>query len=170
MRTLLCACLLLASCATSKPEPACSLNTPGLFPVKEQVADNQFPDQIKPVPSHANPAFFLSTPEGSARRQARKDVRAAKVRVPFLIGKGAVNAPQATEVVNGGNKSQGPTTNADSGAVVTNTQIEKNKAPAAIGDGATATSTEQNGLSWWWLLVPVGIGALWLYRKTLPFA
>jgi len=142
----------LTGCRASKPpeaqRPAAVIPTP--IPV--------------PAPAVVKPPFFLSTPEGSARRQLRKDARAA---VPRKLGKGAVYAPKATEVVNA-YKPKAAVINADTGAVVT--AIEKVKAPLAIGAGATATSTTSKGLSWWWLLVPAAGLALWLYRKTIPFA
>ena len=115
-------------------------------------------------PAVVKPPFFLSTPEGSARRQARKDARAA---VPRKLGKGAVYAPNATEVV-AAYKNKAAVINADTGAVVT--AIEKVKAPLAIGAGATATATTTKGLSWLWLLVPAAGLAFWLWRKTIPFA
>lgn len=105
----------------------------------------------------------FSTPEGTARRHA---VKLAKASVPKKVGKGAVYAPKATEVVNA-YKPKSAVVKADSGAIVTT--IGKNKAPAATAPNATATSTESTGISWWWLLVPAAGVALYLYRKTLPF-
>ena len=107
----------------------------------------------------------FSTPQGIAHRQA---VRLAKASVPRKLGKGAVYAPKATEVVNAF-KPRAAVINADTGATVM--AIEKVKAPLAIGAGATATQTNPTtGLSWWWLLIPAAGLALWLYRKTFPFA
>ena len=148
--------LSFAGCRASKPPEA----TP------PAVAVSPPPISVAPILAPtAKPAFFLSTPAGSARRQARKDARAA---VPRKLGKGAVYAPKATEVVNA-YKNTAPVINADSGATVT--AIEKVKAPLAIGAGATATQTNPTtGLSWWWLLIPAAGLALWLYRKTFPFA
>ena len=51
------------------------------------------------------------------------------------------------------------------------TAIDNNKAgqratSAAIGPGAVATATTKQGLSYWWLLVPVA-GLLWWQRKRV---
>ena len=105
----------------------------------------------------------FSTPAGRAHRQA---VRLARAAVPRKLGKGAVYAPKATEVVNA-YKNTAAVINADSGAIVT--AIGKNKASAATAPNATATTTTSKGISYWWLLIPAAGLALWLYRKTIPF-
>lgn len=115
----------------------------------------------------------FSTPAGIERRQA---VRLARASVPRKLGKGAVYAPQARQVV-AAFKPRAAVVLADSGAVVT--AIDKNKAPVAAGAGATATqavekkgfwATIASGLSWWWLLIPAGYVAWRVYRSTIPFA
>lgn len=121
---------------------------------------------------------LFSTPEGRANRQARKDARAARPKTPFFIGKGAVNAPNNTgKILNAGNKG-GPVANGDTGAVVTNTAIDKNKGSVAAGPNATATQTTTKpgfwstafatvlGNVWVWLLALLVL--LWVVRKRLP--
>ena len=111
------------------------------------------------------PPFFLSTPEGSARRQA---VRLAKASVPRKLGKGAVYAPKATEVVNA-YKNKAAVINADSGAIVT--AIGKNKASAATAPNATATTSTSKGVSYWWLLLLAIPAGWWVYKKiVIPYA
>jgi len=109
-------------------------------------------------------AVGLSTPQGRARRQVRKDLRAA---VPHSIGKGGVYAPQALKVVSS-YKSRAAVINADSGATVT--AIGKNKAPAATAAGATATATTKEAASWkvWALWIGVVGGALALWYLAAP--
>ena len=139
----------LTGCRASKPPEAQRKDTTQARPVAAPVV---------------KPPFFLSTPEGSARRQA---VRLARANVPRKLGKGAVYAPKASEVVNA-YKPKAAVINADTGAIIT--AIGKNKASAATAPGATATTTTSKGLSWLWLLVPAAGLALWLYRKSIPFA
>lgn len=121
--------LFFFGCATAKPEPQ----------EREHPSVNVAPAVPPALPA---PGFFLSTPEGSARRQARKDSRAA---VPRSIGKGAVYAPKAEKVVNGGNKSKGPTSNADSGAAVNNA-AENSQQQNANGDGNQLEATKKDVL------------------------
>ncbi|OGX80851.1 hypothetical protein BEN47_06225 [Hymenobacter lapidarius] len=162
---LLCLLCLLCAAHTSGCRSARATETAAPAP---DVPVATVPDTTRTPPGHVSkPAGllgFLSTPAGSARRQQRKTLRAA---TPKKLGKGAVYAPLATDVVNA-YKPRQAVIRADSGAVVT--AIDKVKAPVAIGAGATATSTTSKGISLWWLLLPAAGLAYWLYRKTIPFA
>jgi len=157
---------LLAGCAATKPRndaPGPVAATPDVYTKPDSV--NTSPEPVRAV--YTKPALLtrlFSSPEGSARRQQRKLARA---QVPRKLGKGAVYAPQAREVVSS-YKPRAPVIKADSGAAVT--AIGKAKAPVASAPGATATATESTGLSWWLLLLPAAGLAFWLYRKTIPFA
>ena len=179
-------CVLLAGgCTTAKPTPPTTASTwpvvkdsiaptlirPGLFPSKQQVADSQAEYHQRPVSSHAKPGILsgigrlFSTPAGIERRQA---VRLARASVPRKLAKGAVYAPQATQVAVG-YKNRAAVVLADSGATVT--AIGKVKAPVASATGATATQTNPTtGISWWWLLIPAAYVAFRVYRSTIPFA
>ena len=134
-------------------------------PSAAQMAPPAKPDTVRTPPAGILSGIgqVFSTPAGIARRQA---VRLAKASVPKKLGKGAVYAPKATEVVNA-YKNTAAVINADSGAIVT--AIGKNKASAATAPNATATTTTSKGISYWWLLIPAAGLALWLYRKTIPF-
>ena len=153
--------ILLSGCAATRPAP----------PEAERPAltTTAAPDTTRTPPGPAaspapRPAFPLSTAAGSARRQARRDARAA---TPRRMGKGAVYAPKATEVA-AGYKNRAPVVLADSAAVVT--VIGKNKAPAATAPNATATQTTARPLiPWYWWLIAVAAAVAWFARKSIPF-
>lgn len=95
-------------------------------------------------------AIGISTPEGRARRQARKDAAAT---VPRSIGKGAVWAPLATDVVNAYKPRQTVAVARDSATL----QVASN-AVAGRGNTATQTATTQQAKDWKAVLAgPVGV-------------
>ncbi len=113
---------------------------------------------------------LFSTPEGSARRQARKDAAAA---VPKKLGKGAVYAPAAKEVLYSW-KADGPVAQATDSATASaadNTKAGQRGGAAATAPHATATTTtEEAGWPWWSWLVLLGAEELitWLaFRMTV---
>ncbi len=105
----------------------------------------------------------FSTPEGTARRQARKDAAAT---VPRKLGKGAVYAPAAKEVLYAW-KPDAPVVSADTGSTV-NVAVGK-KAPVIAGDGNTVPTTNNNGFPWWMVAVGIALAGVVVYRKRLPF-
>jgi hypothetical protein len=172
---------LLTSCSSTKGVPDARVNTelqaPGVDSTSKMQRVDARPSKLPSTPSlfnRATDALRISTPAGRAARQQRKDARAA---VPRSIGKGAVYAPNNTgKILSAGNKG-GAVANADSGAVLSQVGIGKNKGPVAAGPGASATqtiekpgfwSTVASGLSWWWLLIPAGY-AVYRFRKSIPF-
>lgn len=173
----------LCACAGTKPRDEGSRvmapqNVVSSPPNVDSSARNvaSYPEKVPSSPEKGTKPGLLSgigrlfsTEQGRANRQA---VRLAGAGVPRRIGKGAVYAPNnAGKIINGGNKPSAPITNADSGATVSVTAIDKNKGAAATGPGATATNTNPaTGLSWWWLLIPGAYVAWRVYRSTIPFA
>lgn len=165
--------LSLTSCSSTKGVPDARANAALVgrsvgVKLNDSIAEYNNKNTPNPAPliSPGRPALLprladaigLSTPAGRAKRQARKD---AKAPVPRSIGKGAVYAPNNSgKILNAGNKG-GQVANADSGAVVTQAAIEKNKGAAATGPGATATNTEvKAGFPWW--KVGFGLGSFGL--------
>ena len=165
---VLLACVLLAGgCTTAKPTPP----TVSTWPVVKDSVPPVSPHAAIPSAPSAPPGILsgmgriFSTPAGIERRQA---VRLARASVPRKLAKGAVYAPQATQVAVG-YKNRAAVVLADSGATVT--AIGKVKAPVASATGATATQTNPTtGISWWWLLIPAAYVAFRVYRSTIPFA
>ena len=153
--------LSFAGCRSARPAPVAAIQSD----TTKHSDNNRSASPSTPKPGILSGiGSVFSTPAGIARRQA---VRLARAGVPKKLGKGAVYAPKATEVVNAF-KPRAAVINADSGAIVT--AIGKNKASAATAPNATATTTTSKGISYWWLLIPAAGLALWLYRKTFPFA
>ena len=160
---LLALVVLAGGCAPTKPKPDERATASVLAP----------PVKVDTTRTHVRPVSGIlsgigtvfSTPAGIERRHAR---RLARASVPRRLAKGAVYAPQATQVA-AGFKNRAAVVSADSGSTVT--AIEKVKAPVAIGPGATATQTNPvTGLSPWWLLLLL-IPAGWLARKLfIPYA
>ena len=165
---LLALVVLAGGCAPTKPKPDERANSSVLAP---PVKLDTVPALVNKPASVARPGILshvgtvFSTPAGIERRHAR---RLARASVPRRLAKGAVYAPQATQVA-AGFKNRAAVVSADSGSTVT--AIEKVKAPVAIGPGATATQTNPvTGLSPWWLLLLL-IPAGWLARKLfIPYA
>jgi hypothetical protein len=124
----------LSAPAVKLDSAACSLLPDSLFSVKQQHADNERPENLKPVPSHAKPGILsgignvFSTPEGRARRQ---QLRLAKASAP-KVGKGGVLAINSN--VSNGFKSTAAVVTADTGAVVSNNG-DNSQQQAVKGDG-----------------------------------
>lgn len=122
---------VLTGCASHRPAPD-ERPAPEKMEVPGRAALPVFAPRTRP-------AFPLSTPAGSARRQLRKDARAA---VPRRLGKGAVYAPAARQVVSA-YKATAPTTAADSGAVVSNAAAGSQQQNVK-GNGNTLTADKQD--------------------------
>jgi hypothetical protein len=116
----------------------------------------------------------FSTPKGTARRQARKDAAAT---VPKKLGKGAVYAPAAKEVLYAW-KPDAPVVQADSNATVY--AASSTKGPAVAGHDNTVTVLAPLTL-WQKVKAALGIGGMvggvglvlllavgWKYRRRLP--
>ncbi|GAB3303767.1 hypothetical protein [Hymenobacter tenuis] len=159
---------LVSSCRGSRLPEKPAPGVPELTAQKPDVVQDSKAHAVAHATAHAEKPGILSgvgrifsTPEGTARRQARKDVAAT---VPRKLGKGAVYAPAATEVV-AAYKSKAPVINADSGAKV----ATATEGVAQAGEGNSATQ-ERNGLPWWPFFLGGALVLTWIFRKTLlPF-
>ena len=126
--------LSFAGCRAARPAPDERL------PAKLDTARTQpghASELNKPVPF--TDRIGLSTPEGRAQRQA---VRLARAAVPRKLGKGAVYAPAAKQVVSAYKSRAGVAVAADSATV----QLATN-AVAGRGNTATQTATTQQAPS-----------------------
>jgi hypothetical protein len=196
MTRYLLAALLLASCATSKPaEPLPQASTdpsPGLPLYRKQleeagVADIHVGDMptapVAPInPTRQARKAYKATLTTYQRQlnawEAVQKAQAKAQRGPLFVGKGAVNAPQAREVVNA-YKPSAPVVKADTGATVY--AASSTKGPAVAGTGNTVTTPAP--LTFWqrvkgWLygslfltvpLAAVVLAAAVKYRRRLPF-
>lgn len=169
--------LCLASCKAVEPSATQESEAPSLsdkllkddkLSDKSDPGAGYFDKQVansKPGPLSSIGKIF-STPEGTARRQARKDAAAT---VPKKLGKGAVYAPAAKEVLYVW-KADGSVALASDSATATvtdNTKAGQRGGAAATAPGATATTTTKNGLPWWpFALAAVLVGA-YVYRKRI---
>ncbi|MGY3091071.1 hypothetical protein ACVWYF_004135 [Hymenobacter sp. UYAg731] len=152
-RHLLAFLFLLAAhvtgCRTSHPVD--ERGNAGIVPLAANHATtlhDSLPNRVSPAPfTRFTDAIGLSTYAGRARRQVVKLARATIPR-KIKIGKGGQYAPLATVALNAGNKG-GPIAHADSGATLTQTVVNKNKAALAAGPNATATQTTvKPGFPW----------------------
>jgi hypothetical protein len=111
----------------------------------------------------------FSTPEGVARRQARKDARAARPAAPLIQGKGAQFAPNANGSVQNSYKPKASAQAADSSTATAsdNTKAGQRGGSAATAPGATASTTTKNGLPWWPFAVGATLVVLFIYRRRL---
>ena len=164
MRTpllMLAVALSLASCAGTGPNV---FNRPASLPVAVPCLPAL--DSLAGLPAYLVPAPAGSTPrqkrqwqKAQAANLARAGVLPAKLKNSSLAqGPGAV----ATTVT----KPSGAVNTANHGTAVNAPKAGQRGGAAGIGPNAHAEVTAENGLSYWWLLVPV-VGVVWWQRKRL---
>lgn len=155
--------LVFGGCRTGKPDERHNAQIEAAPVSRITNSHDSLPSSIdlRPGPLSGIGRLF-STPEGVARRQA---VRLAKASAPkigkkaqgaIITGNGNNDVKQAQST-----KEAGPATNAGAGAVVSNTDINKNKGAAATAPHATATDNDvKPGFPWW--KVGAGVGSVLL--------
>lgn len=159
------AALLLSSCRASQPDPE---DQPWPVAAAESVpvaADGGV--NTGKLPPNLTPAQVAQLP-AKAQQQYRKNLRAARPRVPLIQGRAAVHAPAATQAV-ASYKPKAPVVVADSGSSVQVAQTRKG--PAVVGDGNDLRTTKESPAKYYvggvLVLLLVGYGAYRL-RKSLP--
>ncbi|MBF9239733.1 hypothetical protein I2I05_20235 [Hymenobacter sp. BT683] len=149
--------LSLASCVSSR------LAEPPPTPSVALVSTPLVLDSLAQLPAYLVPAPAGSTPR--QRRQWQK-AQAANLARSGLAPRTVKIKQSAVATGAGSTALTKPAGSVAAGAGAVATTVTKPKAPVAAAPGAVATATTEQGLSYWWLLVPVA-GVLYWQRKRL---